>query len=188
MEDFRPCRVSTISKIGRFAALCFYPFIGVGLIFVTFLLAIEVLASDNHTAGQLVLYILTTITTILLSIWLFTMSKNCYQMESRHISIDTYGFAMRKRVSNQYTWEMVESIGVIAYAADANKELFQTEICIFLTPANDVALRKLRDSYLYGAFNMDKYVLLDYDPILHKELEECSGLSVEDLRSHQLKI
>lgn len=91
-------------------------------------------------------------------------------------TVDQYGFAIRDRSDRRYAWEAICSIGIIAYAANASKDIYQTEICIFLEPFGDKDLRKLRDSYLYGAFNLKRFVLLDNDPRLIDALTKCSGL------------
>lgn len=99
-------------------------------------------------------------------------------METRHIAIDQYGFIIRDRNDRRYAWKAICSIGIIAYAANASKDIYQTEICIFLEPFGDKDLRKLRDSYLYGAFNLKRFVLLDNDPRLIDALTKCSGLPI----------
>ncbi len=109
-------------------------------------------------------------------------------METRYIAIDQYGFTIRDRNNSRYAWEAISSIGIIVYAANASKDIYQTEICIFLEPIGDKDLKKLRDSYLYGAFNLKRFVLLDYEPRLIDELIKCSGLPIRDFQSEQMKL
>lgn len=187
-STFFPCRTSTISKWGRYSALFFYPAIGILSLFALFLLGANVNFSAGYTVKQILVLLLTAIETILISFFMFYMSRKCYRMETRYIAIDNYGFVIRERTDRQYTWDSIGGIVVIAYAADAGRHTYQTQICIFLEPISDGALRKLCDSYLYGAFNRDKYILLDYDPLILNKLEMCIGWPIPDIRSKQLNL
>lgn len=187
-SDFYPCRISAISKLGRFAAQYVYLCIGIMLSIIPFVICAEWYINNDYTTVQAVILLMTIIIAILLSLFLCVMSIKCYRMETRYISVDRYGFVIREKTDKQYVWEMVECIGVIAYAANASKDIYQSQICIFLEPITDTALKKLRDSYLYGAFNRDKYILLDNDPCLFNKLDACTDIPIMDLVSTQLKL
>lgn len=178
-----------MSKLGRYAALLFYPIVGIAALFCTLFIAIDGMVNKTYSTNiPLVAFLLTEITGVLLSVFLLNMSRKCYRMETRHIEIDQYGFTIRDRNDSRYAWEAIRSIGMIVYAANASKDIYQTEICIFLEPFGDKDLRKLRDSYLYGAFNLNRFVLLDYDSHLIDQLIKCSGLPINDFQSAQMKL
>lgn len=187
-SDFYPCRISAISKLGRFAAQYVYPCIGIILAGIPLVICAEWYINNDYTVVQTVVLLVTVIIAILLSLFLFIMSIKCYRMEVRYISVDSHGFVIREKNDKRYTWEMVEGIRVIAYAATASKDIYQSQICIFLEPVTDNALRKLRDSYLYGVFNRDKYILLDNEPCLFNKLDTCSDIPITDSISKQLKL
>lgn len=187
-STFYPCRSSLISKVGLFSAVLFYPAVAVALLFVFFFIGVEVHAIKNYTALQLVVLLLTMVVAIVLSSLLFILSRKCYLMERRRISVNNNGFAVTGRDQIRFAWNDIESISVIAYAANASKLIYQVQICISVKPLNDYELRRLRDSYLYGVFNQDKYVLVDYESIAAERLLACSHVRIDDLRSRQMRL
>lgn len=185
---FFPCRTSRISKIGRYGTLFFYPSVGILSLVAMFFLVSGGIFRKCYTDRQIIVQLLVVIGTMLISIFLFYMSGKCYRMETRSIAIDSNGFVIRVKTDRRYAWESIGGIAVIAYAANANKDYYQTQICIFLEPIGDTALRKLHNSYLYGAFHCDKYVLMDCDPYTLNMLETCIDWTIPDIRSKQLNL
>lgn len=189
-SSFFPCRTSTISKVGRLVALFFYPFVGIGVACLLFPLLYEIIR-EKHTVLQLMVLFLTVVCVISLSAFFLHMSRKCYIMESRYVVFDQYGFEFgygKNGTGKRYEWQKVDEIGIIAYAASASKQNYQTQICIFLKPVNDMCLRKLRDSYLYGVFNLNDFVLLDYDLLVIEKLNKCKSPSIHDLRIKQMTL
>ena len=85
----------------------------------------------------------------------------------------------------RYDWQEVCEIGKVVYAANANRQNYQTQICFFLKPVDDTTLKKLRDSYLYGINNLDCIILFDYDPFIVEILNELIGPNIHDFRAKQ---
>ncbi len=185
---FVPCRTSSVSKLGRYSAMYFFPFLSIALFFVPILIGIDIENNNAITIVQSIILFLVSICAVLLSIFLLRMSRQCYRLETRYIAIDQSGFTIRGNNDKRYGWENISSIGVIAYAANASKQIYQTEICIFIEPINQTKLKKLRDSYLYGALNLDRLVLLDYNASLSDMLTKVSHLPVLDHRPEQMKL
>lgn len=186
-QTFIHCRTSPLSKLGRYAALL-YLLTSLALLFVPILIAVDTLSNNNVTITQLIVSLLTSICALLLSFFLFNMGKKCYQVEKRQIALGQSGFTIRDRKDKWYSWEQIEGIGVIAYGADASKMHYQTVICIFYDPIDRTDLKKLRDSYLYGARNLDRFILMDYDPTLIDTLTQYSRLSIFDYRVMQMML
>lgn len=187
-STFFPCRKTAISKLGRYSAIYCYPVIGILLLIASLFLIIDVADHNYNTLYQLVLLLLAIISSIVLASFLFYMSRKCSIIEERHISISSLGFTIRDKSDRWYAWDSIGTIGIIAYAASASKQNYQTQICIFIEPVNDVVLRKLRDSYLYGAFNHDKLILLDFDQSVLSTLKMCNCTPVLDLRTKQRRL
>lgn len=187
MECFFPCRMTPISKLGRYAALLLYPSIGVLLLVVPVVIGVELHINRGDAIVQLI-SLLFAFSAIILSSFLFIVGRKCYRMETLHIAVDSLGFTIREKVNRQYTWEAVSDIGIIIYAANASKQCYQTQICIFLRPVDNNALEKLCNSYLYGAFNQDKYILIDYSQVMVERIEECSHMTIADFRARQMNL
>lgn len=188
VSTFFPCRSSLMSKLGLYSAVLVYPFVAVVLLFVLFLIGTELYAESSYTSLQVFILLLTMVVAIFLSSFLLVLSRKCYLMETRHISINNYGFVVRGRNKRQHAWKEIGGIAVIAYAASANKLIYQTQICISFEPLSDDELRRLRDSYLYGVFHQNKYVLMDYEGITMDRMLEQSQIRIDDLRSRQMKL
>lgn len=187
-SSFIPCRSSPMSKLGLYSAVLLYPSVAFALFFVLILIGFESYAENNYTSLQVFILSLTTVVAIVLASFLLVLSRKCYLMETRHISINSYGFIVKGRNESRYAWKEIGGIGVIAYAASASKLNYQKQICISFKPLSDDELRRLRESYLYGVFNQDKYVLLDYEGIIMDRISEHSHVQVDDLISRQMKL
>ena len=187
MERYFPCRSTPISKLGRYTALLLYPSIGVLLLVVPVVIGVELHINRGDAIVRLI-SLLFAFFAILLSSFLFIIGRKCYRMETRHIAVDSLGFTIRKKVDRHYTWDAVSDIGIIIYAANAGKQCYQTQICIFLRPVDNNALEKLCNSYLYGAFNQDKYILIDYSQVMVERIEECSHMTIADFRARQMNL
>mgnify|MGYP001349997568 CR=1 FL=1 len=87
--------------------------------------------------------------TISLSFYLFKLSKMCYALESREIAFDQSGLTVRDRTDHLYKWNEIGGIGIIAYAASASRDFYESQICIFLETVDRGILRGcLRAIYL----------------------------------------
>lgn len=184
---FYRCRFSPTSKIGRLFAACFYPFVSLVLLFAQVLIIVDIL---HHTPVpmEIVILLLTSICIILLFAFFLKISCTCYRMENRQIALDSDGFTIRDRIDRKVPWKDVCCIGALMYASNASKQHYQQVVCIFLKETDDRELRRLRDSYLYGAFNQDRLILIDRDAIFVKNISNLSGLPVVDLCSEQMRL
>lgn len=188
MNSFFSCRTSTASKFGHYFALYFCPLLSIALIFAAVLICIDVDVEKSQIIGQLIIQLLIAACAVFLAFFLLKISRRCYRMETRQISIDQFGLTIRDKNERLVAWTNVESIGVIAYASNASKQYYQTQICIFLKPVISKDLKKLRDSYLFGAFNLDSFILLDFDSQVIEKLERHSAFPVHDYISEQMKL
>lgn len=185
---FFPCRSSRISKFGLYSAVIFYPSVAFLLLFALLFIGTDLYSKDDYNTLQVVILLLTMIVAIVLASFLIVLSWKCYLMETRHITLNSYGFVVRGKSERRCAWSEIGSIGIIAYAASASKLNYQTQICIFFEPFSDDELRRLRNSYLYGVFNQDKYVLIDYEGIAKGRFLEEKNIRIDDLRPHQMKL
>ncbi|MBO5078639.1 MAG: hypothetical protein J6B67_03020 [Oscillospiraceae bacterium] len=177
-----------MSKVGLYSSVIFFPSVALVLFFLLFLLIADVCAKGDFTTLQVFILLLTIIVMIVLVSFFVALSRKCYMLETRHISTNRNGFAVRGKHERWHSWKEIGSIAVIAYAADANKDFYQTQMCISFEPISDNELRRLRDSYLYGVFNQDKYILLDYEGIAADRILAQCQVQVEDLRPRQMKL
>ena len=181
------CRRSSMSKLGLYSAIFFYPSVAVALLFASVIIISELKFDRSYTFPQLFILLAAIIIAIFLAFFLLILSRNCYLMETRRILIDSRGFVVEKK-KRRYTWKEIDSIGIVAFAADASKQIYQVQVCIFIAPVNTRMLKLLRDSYLYGAFNRDKFVLMDYDKIIMSHLRMQNFVQINDFRPYQMKL
>lgn len=109
------------------------------------------------------------------------------QLESREIAFDQSGLTVRDRTDHLYKWNEIGGIGIIAYAASASRDFYESQICIFLETVDPGDIKRLFKSYLFGAANLKKYVLIDLDPSLLDALTRCSNCTILDYRMTQLR-
>lgn len=185
---FFACRSSMMSKLGLYSAVLFFPAVAVLLLIASLFVGFELCINSGYTFLQVFISLLMMVLAIIIASFLLVVSQWCYLMETRQISIDSYGFAVRNKSERRYAWNEIGGIGIVAYAASASKLNYQTQICIFLEPISDEALKHLRDSYLYGAFKRYKYVLIDYNEIILNRIAMQSQVQIDDLRPHQMKL
>lgn len=188
MNSTISCRSSPISKLGKYSSMFFYPTVAFLLLLVPSFIGIELVAASRYSFWQEFILSLSALAAILLASFLLVMSRKCYLMETRHISINSYGFVLEGKHKKQYGWSEIAGIGLIMYAANASKQNYQLQICIFLEPVRNDVLRRLRDSYLYGALGCDKYILMDYNETYLNLIAKQSHVQVDDLRPLQMKL
>lgn len=180
------CRTSRLSKLNRYVALSLYPISGFFLLFCATRLIVEILVNLELLALHVVISILVTIFSILASYIMFTLSVKIYLFEKRQIALGQHGFLVGVHKNRQYTWNQTSNVGIIAFAATASRQSYQTQICIFLKHPNQADLKKLRDSYLYGVLHSQEFVLMEYSPCLAERIANLWGSSITDYRSLQL--
>lgn len=180
------CRNSVVSKINRFAAILLCPVIGICFLLGTAYMLFDAITRPGVTAAAAITTLFFSGLYLAFGIALLVFGKRWYQMESRKIMIDQQGFTIKGFRENRYTWAHVSDIGIIAFAATANRNSYQKEICIFLKPAGQDQLKKLFSDYLYGVFHCDSFILIDYEPLLAESLAEYSGRALVDYQDVQL--
>ena len=182
---FIQCRTSRVSKVGRFAALFLYPLGAVLLLITAVVLAVEAVQGGQWMASKIILTLLIEIYALVFSLLLLKFSVRCYRMENCRIAMDHSGFTVKGRKNRRYEWNKIGGIGIIAFGANAGRDIYQKEICIFLEPVEKEHLKKLSRSYIFGAYHPDRFILLDYEPGLADTVAKYSGLSVVDHRGEQ---
>lgn len=184
--SFFYCRNSLSSRLNRYAAVFFYPFIAFSLLSCTIYLVIESLCNTEQPAKQIFIIAFVVILSLIISCYMIKMCRKIYRLENRAIALTEYGFSIKDGFDKQYAWKQISCVGIIIFSATASKQNYSTQICIFLRDPCRSDLKKLRDSYLYGAFNYDKFILIDYTPTLLDKLTQSYALTIVDYRHEQL--
>ncbi len=188
-STFIRCRATLRSKMGYYLALIVYPLAILLLSYALVALVVDIVINSKLTVEEGVAFLLFPIFSIIFMIVFFIkLSIRCFRLETRRIAFEKAGFTVRDREDRRYTWDQVSGIGVIAYGASASKEIYQTEICIFLEPITKKDLKKLRDSYLYGAFHPEKFVFLDHTPSALEAVSKCCPFPISDYCDEQIKL
>lgn len=184
--EFIDCRTSVTSKVNRYAAVSLFAFVGFILLFCGLFLVGSLLGSSSQPAMRVIVTILCIVLAFFASYDLFRISAKVYRFEKRKIALDQRGIIIKDREDRQCLWDQISGVGIIAFAATANRKNYDAQICIFFEPIDQRDLKKLRDSYLYGARNLNKFVLMDYGPALADTIGQYSSLSIQDFRQEQL--
>ena len=179
--QFVSCRTSLLSEIAKFAAVFFLAIALLGG--AVFLLVCGKQAND-YSYTLLMGYALVA---AVAGAYLMRLSLICYALESRKIAFNQFGFTTKIRKNHAYTWDEVGEVSIVAFAANAGRQRYQSQICISFQPLTSSQLRKLCRSYLYGAANLNEFVLIDFSQGLVDELQTYSGLTVFDYRQLQLR-
>lgn len=185
--QFVRCRTSPLSKLGRLGAIFLYPTAGILFLLSSLVLFGSLFYTKDITFIQMSVILVLVSGTISLSFYLFKLSKMCYALESREIAFDQSGLTVRDRTDHLYKWNEIGGIGIIAYAASASRDFYESQICIFLETVDPGDIKRLFKSYLFGAANLKKYVLIDLDPSLLDALTRCSNCTILDYRMTQLR-
>lgn len=183
--QFVPCRTSPLSKLGRLGALFLYPTAGILILLSSLVLFGGLLYTMDMTFIQAAVLLALISGTISLSFYIFKLGRMCYALESRKIAFDQSGLTVRDRADHLYKWDEIGGIGIIAYAANASRDFYERQICIFLDTVDPDDLKRLFKSYLFGASNLNKFVLIDFDQALLDALAKESGCPVLDYRRAQ---
>lgn len=184
--SFSYCRKSLSNILNRHAAMFLYPSVAFLLLFCVIYLIIEALYNTELHTRQISIIFFVVILSLFILYYMFKMSKMIYRFENRQIALTQYGFIIRDRKDTQYAWEQISCVGIIIFSATASRQRYDTQLCVFFEKPEQADLKKLRDSYLYGAFNLDRFILIDYNPSLANKLTQYCGLSIVDYRSVQL--
>lgn len=187
--EFVPCRSSFVTKLNKFAAISLYPLAGIVCALLPIPLLYEIVKKEC-TLPQMMIIFLAIVCSTSVSICLFYLTKICYCMESRYIALDQRGFVIKcgkNGHQKRYAWDETYGLGIVIYAATASKQSFQTQVCIFLKPVDNVALKKLRDSYIYGTLHLNQFILLDYTSSIIEKIQNSTSLDIFDYRSGQIK-
>lgn len=185
---FYRCRRSSKSKLGRYIALLFYPSVAAILSLAAFQLCVDCIKDESSNPMSIIVILLTMVILFCLAGFLLLLGHNSYLMETRRISIDADGFTVKGKIEKRYRWSEIGGIGFIMYASSASRMVYETQICIFLNTISKDGLKRLRDSYIYGAFMQDQYILLDVDEIVLDQLQNQFQLQINDFRNQQLKL
>lgn len=185
-RDFFYCQTSFSSRLNRYAAMYLYPPVGFFLLLCVIYMVVGIASIADRSGGQIALFIYGITLSGLASYLMFKLGAKTYRLERRQIAFDQHGFIVRDHEDRQYKWNQISGIGIVIFAATASRQRYRTQICIFLKPVTDKSLRKLRNSYVYGAIHLDQFVLMEYTPFLADRLAHCCGLSIDDYRSLQL--
>jgi len=182
--QFVSCRTSLLSEIAKFAAVFFFPIVAIALLGGAVFLLVCGKQANDYSYTLLMGYALVA---AVAGAYLMRLSLICYALESRKIAFNQFGFTTKIRKNHAYTWDEVGEVSIVAFAANAGRQRYQSQICISFQPLTSSQLRKLCRSYLYGAANLNEFVLIDFSQGLVDELQTYSGLTVFDYRQLQLR-
>ena len=180
----RHCRHSAHGKLGRFSAKIIYPIPAVICSLMAMYLLCMAIPINYNGKWILLIYVLISLAVA----WMLVrMSVYCYRMESQKFSITDAGInLLSMRRTSSFTWDQIYEVAIVAYAASASRQIYQTVICCFIQPRSGVFLRKILCSYLYGAKHTDDFVIIDYDPAIIEEISARYPKEIADYRSEQL--
>lgn len=186
-NDYSLCRTSRMSKVGRFAALCFYPLVGGTGVLCSLCLVVFGFSSFAADLSEALLGLTIAIAVGYFSCRLFRLSFRSYHLETRKIALCETGVAVKDYKERFFRWNEIADIGIVAFGANANRNRYDREICVFLTPVDQISLKRLLD-YSFGANNLDRFVLLDYSPAVAEAITEQSGKQVVDFIPKQIQL
>lgn len=180
------CRQAPARALGRFSALFLFPVVGfVILIAGTYILLTGIIS--GMTSGVLnVVQLGVSCCSLVFSLLLFCLSIECYSMETRKYEIDANGIRIRDKIEKFYFWHEISEIAIVAYAASASLQNYQTVICCFFRPRTKDFLSKILHSYIYGVMNQDNFVIIDYKPSILDEFSNVYPGIITDYRKKQL--
>lgn len=180
---FQNCRTESNRKSALFAAVFVFPLLGCLCLFC-FLVMVK--TGIQGTARSVLIQIMTTVISLLCTVWLFLFSKNCFSFATQKAAFSKTGFAASEQ-GQIHPWSEVGEISIIAFDSTSGKMLYQTEVCISRQPLAKKDLRRLCGSCVYGISNQKRFLLLDYSEPLLQEIQDLSGLPIIDHRPEQLK-
>lgn len=180
------CRYTVTSKLGLFSAILLYPAIGLVVLIVGVYILSDICISQKQMNLSIMVELFISFVAFCISFLLFYLSIKCYIMESRKYAITPTGVVINNFGQACYSWDAICEIAIIAYAASASLQNYQTVICCFLKPPNQYVLSRLLKSYVYGAINTDKFVIIDYHPNTLDKIRDNYPRVIVDYREKQL--
>lgn len=179
------CRFTILSKISRYAALFLYPTAGLLAFTAGMLCAISAFYLCGNFA--FLFLIVMSILAFVIAFFLFRLSVKCYSMESRKFSLSKDGIMLSDNDNSFYAWNNVQEVAIVAYAASASLQNYQTIICCFLKPKPTNFLHRILRSYIYGVMNQDNFIIIDFHPTIVERFSAVYPGEIFDYRNKQIE-
>ena len=174
------CRHSLMGTIGRVAVRFLYPFTAT-VFFGAALILLRYALMGNW--GCLVVSLGAFFVTVLM----VRLSVICYRLENRMFSITRAGITLTfKKIKEFYTWDQIYEVAIVAYAANAGLQNYDTVICCFLKPRPTNFSKKILRGYFYGAKHTNDFVIIDYSCSIHDAIASSYPGDIHDYRKEQL--
>ena len=183
----RPCRYTLQGKTSKYAALLLYPTIAAVTFFEGIYCLYCALTMYLGQYPQFFLMVGAFVASLGIAVLLIDLSVNCYIFENRKFQLTVEGLVVTDKHCSIFDWALIEDVFVVAFAASASRQNYQTVVCCMLQSWNEDFLRKILRSYLYGIKNTKKFIIIDYSPALVDELTLLYPKKILDLRKKQLQ-
>lgn len=181
----RYCRNTFQSKLSKYASITIYPIIAAISLFSGICCTYVVLAEYLMSYSILIMMPI-AVASIGIAVWLIDLSVNCYAFENRKYQPTMEGLAVADRYYSLIDWDSIEDILIVAYAASASRQNYETVLVCMLQHRDDDFLQKILGSYLYGVKNRHKFVIIDFSFAVAEELSSFYPREILDLRNEQL--
>ncbi len=183
----RYCRYTLQSKISKYASLLLYPTVAVTVLLGGVYCLYCALIMRSGRSFLSFLLVGASIVSFCIVVMLINLSVRCYTLENRKFQITADGLIVQNKHCSFFDWNAIESVIIVAYAASASRQNYQTVVCCMLQPMEKDFPGKILRSYLYGAKNTKKVVIIDYSPAIVEEFTLLYPGNILDLREKQLR-
>ena len=185
-----PCRCTFSSKFGKIAAFSLYPGIGLAAGAAGIHLCADLVFQSNELSrGGVVLVCVGILLAFSVAAFCFWLSVICGGFECRKCMVDAQGITVigPGRSQTFYKWDALYGVGIAAYGASASRQRYQKVLCCFLTPPGPGTLRRICDSYVWGAGHTKDVLILDLESSAAAEIRARYPGKIVDHRKAQLE-
>ena len=183
----RNCRYSVDALIGRFGAIALYPITSVLALLSGIIILIDGILCSSNEPGETMLKMIMVFISFGISLYLIILGYRCRIFETRRYKVDRNGLAIYDRTECVYTWDNVYEIAIVAYAASASRQRYQTVICVCLEKPEKDFLKKMFKRYLYAVMNTHRFITIDYSETVEKEIGLHYPRQIKDYRNDQFR-
>jgi len=118
------------------------------------------------------------------SLLMLYISVSIYAFETRKYAISASGLRLSDH-KHDYTWNEIQAIYIVAFAASSTMEWYDLVICCFLKKPDSNFRYKILRSSAYPIRHRKSFVTFDYTEELHNKLLTFYQKEIPDLRLSQ---
>ena len=184
----KPCRQSHDSLIGRFTAVYIFPFIAFAIAIAGVYIGLTCFLSKGISNSLILIKCIISFSSLVLAVQLMFFSNKCYIMETQKYALGPNGITLhRGRKVIVLTWNQIKDVAIVAFAASASRQRYQTVVCCFIRERDQKFFDKILNSYIYGAVSTDKFIIIDYSIETMEEFLSLYPHEILDCRKMQLQ-